>query len=279
MKRFLYSVPCIFSVLIAVSPQSATADLALSSDFSSGSLPAGMQDPDSAYTISGGVVFRTSSTGSADRRYIRATDTDYFSSAGDFAYEISFTNLSGTIQFIGIGNGERNGAFSNEPGPASGVAGTGFGALNLRIHSPDIASGRIDWAFNHGVMSEQVLTLGIGNIFSYGTHRARISTAGDLVTLAIDENYSGSFTSTISTTIDLNLPAYAAIKTALLNEARPFFGTANTGILYDDLSITVAAVPEAAAWQMFALVTTCVASVVAWRKWRQVNAHCSSDLR
>lgn len=271
MKRGLCIVPCILSALIAVLPQDAAANMAVHSDFSGGSLPAGMQDPDSAFTISSGAISRTSSTGPLDRHYVRTTDTDYFSSAGDFVYEISFTNPAGTMQFIGIGNGERNSAFANEPGPVSGAAGTGFGALNLRIHSPDIASGRIDWAFNHGVPSEQVLTLGIGNVFSSGTHRARISTVGDLVTLAIDENYSGSFTPTISTTLDLSQPAYAAIKTAMLNESRPFFGTANTGILYDDLSITVTAVPEAAAWQMFALTTTCVTSVVAWRKWRRVS--------
>ncbi|MBI3001708.1 MAG: hypothetical protein HYY46_25115 [Deltaproteobacteria bacterium] len=95
-----------------------------------------LEDPDNAYVVSGGVIRKLSSSGGDDRSYVRTFRTDYRSS--DWTYTISF-DTSGTgqeIVFIGVGAGERNSEFFNEPGNAA----------FFRIHSTSVVSGRIDVA-------------------------------------------------------------------------------------------------------------------------------------
>ena len=233
-NHFLVSAIC---AALVINSSLASARTLFHTSFDSPPLHPGLQDADASYSIAGGVIHRSSSSGPTDRRYIRTVDTDYFAT-GDFSYEVSFTNTFGSIQFIGLGTGARNPGFANEPGPASGGPGSGTGSVNLRIHSPDIVGGRVDWAFNLGVVGEQVLVQSIGFLNTVGLNRARVSVLDDLLTLAIDQNYTGSFSPTISTTIDLAL--FPVIKAALLNESRAFFGTAQTGLDYDDVVI----VPE-----------------------------------
>jgi hypothetical protein len=88
------------------------------------------------------------------------------------------------------------------------------------------------------VPGEGILGEGIGTILSVGLHRARIRATGDVLEMSIDENYTGSFTPTISSSIDLTL--YPQIKTALLNDSHAFFGTALPDVKYDDFAL----VPE-----------------------------------
>ena len=115
------------------------------------------------------------------------------------------------------------------------MAGTGTGSVYLRIHAPDSVGGRIDWAFNLSVPGEEVFAEAIGYLLNEGTHRARVEVSGDLLTFKIDEDYTGTFAPTITSTVDLTL--YPQIKTALLNESRAFFGSAQYFVTYDDFSI------------------------------------------
>ncbi len=234
---------------LVVSSSLASGGTIFHTGFDSPPLHPGLQDADAAFTLSGGAVQRTSSAGPTDRRYIRTSDSDYFAT-GDFEFEVSFTNPFGSIQFIGLGTGARNPSFANEPGPASGGPGSGTGAVNLRIHSPDIVGGRVDWAFNIGIVGEQVLVTSIGILNNVGLHRARVSVLNDFLTLAIDQNYTGIFSPTISTTVDLGV--HPTIKAALLNESRAFFGTAQTGLAYDNFRI----VPEPASLGLLVLIAS-----------------------
>jgi hypothetical protein len=230
------------AAVVILSPQAFAADY-FSTDFAGPPLHPSLEDPDSAFAIAFQQIQRNPPAHSEDRHYIRTVDNDYFTT-GNFAFEVSFTNPVGdgigTIQYIGLGSGTANEAYYREPGPPTGVAGTGTGSVYFRIHAPDIVDGRIDWAFNYAVPGEEVFVEQIGNIFTEGTHRARIAVKGDIITMQIDENYTGSFSPTISSTIDLAL--YPQIKTALLNESRAFFGTAQYFVTYDDFAI----VPEPA---------------------------------
>jgi hypothetical protein len=200
-------------------------------------LHAALEDADSAFEAAGGAVRRINPAHDEDRHFLRTVDSDYFGT-GDFAFEVSFTNPIGngigTIQYIGLGSAVPNANYYNEPGPPSGDAGTGTGSVYLRIHSPDIVDGRIDWAFNYGT-GDQIFAEQIGVLATEGAHRARIAVVGDVVTVAIDEQFTGTFAPTISATIDLN--AYPLIRTALLSDSHAFFGTALPVVTYDDFII------------------------------------------
>jgi hypothetical protein len=229
-----------------------------STDFSGPSLHPGLEDPDSAFVVAFDQIQRLPPAHSEDRHFVRTTDSDYFTT-GSFAFEVSFTNPTGdgigTIQYIGLGSATPNLAFHNEPGPLTGTPGTGTGSVYFRIHAPDIVDGRIDWAFNYAVPGDEVFAEAIGYLLTEGTHRARIAVNGDLITMQIDENYAGSFSPTISSTIDLAL--YPQIKTALLNESRAFFGTAQNFVTYDNFVI----VPEPAGTVLFLVADIGLGSV------------------
>lgn len=235
------------TIVFAAAP--AFAGTVFTTDFTNPTLHPELQDVDSAYTISGGVLSRTAYDASGTRRYVRTVAADYFSASSDYVFEVSFTTPWSTIQFIGIGSGVRGSSYSE---PANG-------SLNFRIHSPDIASGRVDWAYNFGGGGDTVFVSTIGTLSSFGTHRARIATSGNVLTLAIDENYAGAFTPSFSTTIDLN--SYPAIVAALNAESRYFFGTSDASVLYDDVMVGLAspsAIPEidpAGLGSVLALVT------------------------
>lgn len=211
------------------------AGMVFTSDFSSPTLHAGLQDADTAFSIAGGNISLTTLNGSSNRHYVRTVSTDYFASLYDFTYEVTFTTAGDEIQFIGIGTG------------AVGPGGEpGAGSLNFRIHGPSLASGRVDLGFREANNSLTNIQ-GIGNLNAGpGTHRARISSLGNVLTFQIDKYYTGTFAADITQVLDLSLPAHATKLAALNTESRVFFGvgqnSGQTFVDYDDFSIF--AVPE-----------------------------------
>jgi hypothetical protein len=193
-----------------------------SSDFSSSTLNSNLLDTTAgspSFTIDSGSIHLIAGNPNAlgnSRAYIRTVDSDYL----NFTYTLQYTNANNSLSFIGIGAGT-NGGPSNEPGG---------GSLNLRLHSPGVSGGATNIAFNGG----NVATLAA--ITTVGTHEVVITRIGSLVTFSID-NLPGN-----TATIDLSLPANAAINTAIGSGSKLFFGAAQDFIRFDNLSIT--AVPE-----------------------------------
>jgi hypothetical protein len=241
---------CLIFSMVVLCAMRATANSVVISDFSSATLHSELLDSDGAFSIGGGNISRTSSP--TGRHYIRTTDTDYFASPDDFQYELTFNNPNGAIiQFIGLGTGVpyAGGPFPGEPQLS----------LNLRIHGPSVVSGRVDLGFDGPPVGGYQ---GIGNVTTNGPHRARIFSTGDLLTFQIDTDYTGVFGADISTSIDLSNFTYAGIKNTLNNESRMFFGTADTIVDYDDISI----VPEP---NTLALAAVSVMGIVGFARRRR----------
>ncbi|MCC7475842.1 MAG: hypothetical protein IT425_10630 [Pirellulales bacterium] len=232
-----------FAILLATAFP-AFAGSFFSTDFSSPTLHSELQDADSAFSISGGNTSLTSFVSPTSRHYIRTVDSDYFSSPTDFTYELTFTSPfsdPGVIQFIGLGDGSPTGP-SGEPGS---------GSLNLRIHGPNVVSGRVDLGYNGSLVPGY---MGIGYIGTTGPHRLRLSSLGSLLTFQIDVNYNGTFGADIASSIDLSNPAHSSILGALNSSSRLFFGTALPAVDYDDMLVE-SVVPEPGfAFLLFAAV-------------------------
>ncbi|MDZ4403125.1 hypothetical protein [Prosthecobacter sp.] len=205
-------------------------------DFS-GSLNANLQDPLSAYTISGGTIHKTTSSGAADRAYISTISGDYINA--DFVFEITLNspNDSSSMMFVGLGSGLGNSGYGNEPQDS----------LYLRIHSPDFVGGlddnrgRVDAATLTGsgpatILQQNFYALGT----SPGTHRIRLTKANDALTFDLDRDYTGLFSSDMTYTVaDISTTAPFINGT----NSHLFFGGAKTTASWDDLSIT-GSVPE-----------------------------------
>lgn len=226
---------------LLLSPQSVKASpVFFAANFSGPTLSPNLQDPDGAYTLAGGAIRRSSSTGDADRHYISTVSTDY--NTVDFIAELTFT-LSNTgtfnVHFFGLGSGVPDPTNFNEPGDA----------LFFRLHPLDVpnppARGTILAAASQagtGTLESQQL---LGIIATpNSTHRARIAKLGNQVTFSLDENFSGTFAADMQTTIS-DLAATAPFLNS--SNSRIFFGTGLTIDEFDDLSITSVPVP-AAVW-------------------------------
>lgn len=213
----------------AVMPYSlAYAAPSVNEDFS-GTLSPHLEDSDSAYTIAGGKIHKTTFISNDGRSYIRTVATDY--NTVDFIAELTFTltALPGgdfAIHFFGLGPGSPDPTFFNESG----------GVL-FRIHSSDIVGGRVDVASRApGAGGSFGLLQSIGNITTSGhTHRARITKTGNQVEFAIDLDFNGTFEADISQSVNL------AVVAPFLNNtnSRIYFGTASAVDVFDDLEISV----------------------------------------
>ncbi|MEW6303259.1 MAG: MBG domain-containing protein [Verrucomicrobiota bacterium] len=207
-------------------PFAALGATAIQENFNDGTLDPALQDADAAFTISGGVIRRTSAINGDDRRYIRSVASDFHS--GDWTYEVAFIeNPSGQIFFIGLGEGVRGPALSNEP----------RNSATLRIHSTTYGGGgRVDVAVaNPGDTGGHSYFQTIGFLGRHGTFHARIQKTGNQVTFSILDTASG----TISGTVNI------ATQASYLNgtNSRLFFGSSLTSAAFDDVSISLAGPP------------------------------------
>jgi len=156
--------------------------------------------------------------------------TDY--NAVDFDYQITFMvgGGSGNIAFFGIGSGQPNADFYDEPA----------GAFFLRQFPSSFSSGDTGWTISSPTdprnPSENTFpSSGTGD----GAYRARLLKSGITLLLGIDVNYTGGpFVADFSVTKNLlaDLSFLNSTNSAL------FFGTAGTDTTFDNLS--VAAMPE-----------------------------------
>jgi hypothetical protein len=165
------------------------------------------------------------------RTYISTVATNY--NTIDFMYELTFSvgGGGGGIAFFGIGSGQPNIGFYDEP----------YAAFFLRQWPTSAGNGQTGWTISTAAdplnpSENAFVDPGNGD----GTYRAQLLKSGNSVTLGIDVNYSGGaftadFTSTKSLLTDLGF--LNATNSTL------FFGTADSATTFDNLLIT-APVPE-----------------------------------
>lgn len=166
----------------------------------------------------------------SQRTYISTAATNY--NTVDFTYEITFSVRGGAygIAFFGIGSGQPNPDFYDEP----------YGAFFLRQAPSSFARGETSWTISTPTDPENPSE----NIFLYsgggdGTYRAQLLKSGSSLTLGIDGNYTGGpFAADFTITKSL-----ADLSFLDATNSRLFFGTGDSATTFDNLSIT-APVPE-----------------------------------
>ena len=197
-------------------------------DFSTNALPSWLEDPQSGFAVSGGMVRRTNAGGLFDRAYLRTTDDDWITR--DFVFEATFANATSNLEilFFGLGAGAPDPTTTNEP----------LDGVFLRVHTSGFEAGRVD-----GTVSGNGGTIGqtIGATMSGGPHRLRIVKRGALLTLAVDASFTGVFVPDMSYTVD-RLGTIAPFLGPL--DTRIFFGAERNEAWFDDLCL--AELPAAA---------------------------------
>ncbi len=170
------------------------------------------------------------------RSFVRTRATNF--NEVDFTAEVTVTindTAGPNIAFFGIGGGEPDATEFRNPIPA-----LYFETHNLRIE--------VDSGANSNDAAVQFFT----NVGGLGTHRLQITKLGDDVTFSVDLNFAGGvFTADESHTV--SLAALAPFLDA--TNSRIFFGseTHTSPTTFDDLVITVAAIPEPVAAVMWLL--------------------------
>lgn len=219
-------------LVLLVTTTSNAALVAFTEDFS-GALGPGLQDSDSAFTIDGGVIRRTSSSDGEDRHYISTVHSGY--SDIDFVAELTVNLANETggadVAFIGVGPGAPDPGYHNEPGDA----------IYFRIHPLGLFNPAVTGSVQVGVNDSA--TAGLESGFTMGTittnngsHRVRITKSGNQVTFGFDENFSGTYSADFSHTIaDITTAAPWLDPT----NTRIFFGSERgaDGHSYDDFSV------------------------------------------
>jgi len=189
------------------------------------------------------------------RTYISTVASNY--NTIDFRYELTFSvgGGGGGIAFFGIGSGQPNVNFYDEP----------YAAFFLRQWPTSTGNGQTGWTIstiaNPASPSENVFANpGTGN----GTYRAQLLKSGNSLTLGIDVNYTGGpfaadFTNTKSLLTDLGF--LNATNSTL------FFGTADSATTFDNLLIA-APVPEPSTCAMALAGLACGGYVAVRRRKR-----------
>ncbi|MBF0198149.1 MAG: PEP-CTERM sorting domain-containing protein [Planctomycetes bacterium] len=220
------------------------AGIAFSDDFNDGALGSHLDNFEGTFAETGGQLKNIYGT----RSTIRTSDSDYISN--DFIFESTITISSTEIAFMGMGTGAQDPNLSNEP----------FGAY-LRMHDSTLVGGRVDLVVNSSPLSGfEFVDYGFGN-FGNGTHRVRSTLTGSLLTFDIDQHYNGTFNTDASSSVDLSLFSFNSTNSHL------FVGTSTSGAAYDDMLVSVSAVPEPASLSL--LLLSC-GSLAFFRRKRKI---------
>jgi hypothetical protein len=240
-RRRILSLLTLLLAFVVVGP-AAQGGLFFTDDFSSSSANSNLSVP-SGWTFGtdstpNGVAQNNASEYDPDseefvtpRTYISTVATNY--NTIDFTYELTFSvgGGGGGIAFFGIGSGQPNVDFYDEP----------YAAFFLRQWPTSAGNGQTGWTISTiadpASPSENVFAdPGTGN----GTYRAQLLKSGDSLTLGIDVNYiGGPFAADFAITKSLltDLGFLNATNSTL------FFGTADSATTFDNL-LVAAPVPE-----------------------------------
>jgi hypothetical protein len=263
-RRILSPLPLLLAFVV-VAP-AAQGGLYFTDDFSSTSANSNLSVP-SGWTFGtdstpNGVAQNNASEYDPDseefvtpRTYISTVATSY--NTIDFIYELTFSvgGGGGGIAFFGIGSGQPNVNFYDEP----------YAAFFLRQWPTTAGNGQTGWTISTiadpASPSENVFAdPGTGN----GTYRAQLLKSGDSLTLGIDVNYiGGPFAADFAITKSLltDLGFLNATNSTL------FFGTADTATTFDNL-LVAAPVPEPSTCVMALAGLACGGYVVFRRRKR-----------
>ena len=212
----------------------STAATSFTEDFSGTTINSNLAAPSEFIFGPNSSPIGTAQNPSGTRRYITTVATDF--NTVDFVFEVTYTVGTPTAAqtpFIGFGSGAEDSNFFFEP----------HTSIYLRQFPDDFESGQLRLTISSAAQippqnpPEYALsdTPGPGN----GTHRARITKTGNIVTLSEDEDYTGGvFTPDYATSRNITTDL------AFLNNtnSRLFFGVQSGNTTFD--SLTVSVVPE-----------------------------------
>lgn len=208
---------CAYALSAAVASWSSlfASEVFFDEDFSSGEPNASLEGY-SGFVLSDGSIHRNtqSTVDDWDRGYLRTLARDY--NERDFVFELTYVSAENDITFVGIGLGDGEGQAYEEPGLS----------MNFRIHSPDLADGRIDVNTAQGGIE-------IGNVRLKGPNRVRIEKRGNRISFAIDKEFNGVFSADVKREFILSTAGSFLAD----DRCHLFFGSARAGTRFDDLTI------------------------------------------
>ena len=218
-SAFLIAVVLIIATLALFAARAEAVHSLFFSEAFTTDLGPDLEDLDGAFTVSGGVVRKTSHLGNEERSYVRTKRADYFSS--DWVYTIDFDLVGNDIVFIGIGEG-----VPNAPGGAP-TYNEPRNAVFFRAHTFSFGSGGIHVA----VMETGGWTsfpLGSPPIPSLadGPHTARIEKLGSVLEFSIDG---------VPGVHVVSIPTDATFLDDTIS--RLFFGNSGTDVSYDNMVV------------------------------------------
>lgn len=196
----------------------------LEETFSSSTLPPALEDPSGSFQLQGGVIRDPSANGS-DREYVRTVDASYADQ--DFVYELTVNVGADQLHFPGMGSGEPDASFSDEPA----------NSLYYRIHSPNVTGGQVDVrAHPTGSFVYTGGASAIGFLAGVGPQRVRVEKVGKRMTFTLCRGWNGVGPYTTDMTFTFEDIATTAPYVTNTN-SRLFFGGAGPSSSFDDLVI------------------------------------------
>ena len=211
----------LIAVGVNLGTNGAFAAVSFTDNFDGPAFNPALEDRDGTYVFSGG-----STHNAGNRSYVRTVDGDFLTV--DFVAEVTFTMDGGGGPggvFVGLGPADKDPTFFNEP----------LSSVYMLDHSEDFFITTITVVRSNATADGTVL-----DHFNWpspldGTHRVRITKAGDALTFAVDLFFVGSFAPEFSGTLSLatDLPFLTASNSHL------FFGSEATSSLFLDMSVSV----------------------------------------
>lgn len=244
----------------------AIAATSFSDDFNDQSLSANWLDLSSGYTeAADGTLTNTATTSTGDgfsdqKYYVRTVDTDYINS--NFIAEITVQTTTNEIAYFGFGDAAQASAVNEGHG------------INQRIHGDTIGAGvgQVDlaWTPTTGLFVIDTSGASFANALN-GTHRARLSRNGDMLSAEFDQNYNGVFFADGSATLDLSTITGFDLDAS---NSSIYFGSSQSGTKFDDFSVSASTIPAVAAVpepSTYALMTTGLLLLVYANKRKKAN--------
>ena len=221
-----------FACVCLVAP--ARAQTTLSENFAGPTLVAGLElSSEGSYTI-GGSATNTSGQGA----YIRTSASDF--NLVNFSLLVTYTvtdgSGSGGMAIMGLGSGIPDDNYYTEP----------LQSVYVRSFPNDFGDGNVQPSINSA--TGNVAELATFGEPGPGTHRLLLTKSGDVITFAVSNAASGTFTADYTATFSLagDLPFLDA------TNSRLFVGSEGAGASFDSFVLTTSAVPEPAATAVLA---------------------------